>query len=112
MSAADEILKQRRAELAQKFLRRSLNEARLCGARLAAASAEEPLQGAAELKMFAHKITGTGATLGLEAVSEVAREFETALSPPAGGGPVAALDLDGLRSTAARLLAEIERHLA
>ena len=112
MSAADEILRQRRAELAGKFLRRSQEEAAGIRARLVETCADAPLEHAADLKMFAHKISGTGATLGLDSLSELGRELEMLLSRPAGGADVAAAELEQLRDASLRLLEEVERLLA
>ena len=112
MSAADEILKQRRAELAKKFLTRSREEALRCRARLAAASVGAPLPQAADLKMLAHKISGTGATLGLDSLSDRARNFEQELARHADGEALSATDLEALRASASELLEDIERRSA
>lgn len=107
MSAADEILKRRRAELAEKFLARSHEDIVMLQARLAAASADAPLPGAADFRMSAHKIAGTGATLGLDSLSDLGRELELLLSRASGS--VRAPELEDLKLATLRLLSEIER---
>jgi hypothetical protein len=110
MSAADELLKQRRAELARKFLERSHQEAVVFLARLAEARPGAPIAGASDFKMFAHKIRGTGATLGMDSLSDLAGELEALLAKHGAGSPSAA-DFEALNSAAQGLFQDIERLL-
>jgi HPt (histidine-containing phosphotransfer) domain-containing protein len=61
--------------------------------------------------MFAHKIRGTGATLGMDSLSDLAGELEALLTKLGGISP-AAQDLAALNHAARRLFEDIERLLA
>jgi chemotaxis protein histidine kinase CheA len=66
----------RMAELAQLFLDRTLHEIGVMRAGLTQLNAGEP-QALQQIQHFAHKIRGTGATLGFDAVSDRGGEIET-----------------------------------
>jgi HPt (histidine-containing phosphotransfer) domain-containing protein len=108
MSAADELLKQRRAELARKFLNRSHEDASRFREVLDGTRAGNVFPEAAAFKHFAHRIHGTGATLGFESLSSAAAEFESLLVPIGAEQILAEPALQELRRAAYVLLERIE----
>ncbi len=115
MSAADELLKKRRAELARKFLDRSHQEASRFREVLDGARAGAVFPEAAAFKHFAHRIHGTGATLGFESLSFAAAAFESLLSDAGAQDVLAEPALQALRRAAHVLIEQIDelarRHL-
>ena len=97
----------RLAELREKFIERTRGE--LAAMRQALAQAESGEAAAiGEIARLAHRMSGTGATLGLEALGEQARRIEKLAETPAGAGDEAG----ALRTLAAAidsLAAELAR---
>src|SRR5262245_59230164 len=74
------LLEQKRLELAGRFVRRSLDDAARLLDRLSAGPAAIGAE-LESLRYAAHRINGTGATLGFDRVSDAAKELEAALEP-------------------------------
>ena len=86
----------RMGELREKFIERTQGELQTLRASFAALEAGDPAA-LDTIVQLAHRMTGTGATLGLEALSERAQEIEKlgeALAPaaPPDGAMLARLD--------------------
>lgn len=96
----------RMAELAMKFIDRSRDDLRAMRESLAKAGAGDA--GAlAHIRQLAHRMAGTGATLGYEALGVRAAATETLVgSPPEGAPPDAAL-LEKLADAIAALESEL-----
>jgi HPt (histidine-containing phosphotransfer) domain-containing protein len=96
------------AELKEKFIERTHGELRTVQGSLAALEAGDT-SALHAIVQLAHRMTGTGATLGLEALSERAMEVERlGETVPAGTAPDAAT-LAQLRAAIDALGAELER---
>ena len=89
----------RMAELALRFIERTRGEIETLRVRLTALGAGDRAA-AADIHNLAHRICGTGATLGFEALAERARRLEKIAAEHEGG---AALDPDALSVLAAAI---------
>ena len=98
----------RMAELKEKFIERTQGDLKTMHASLAALEAGDsaPLDSIVQL---AHRMTGTGATLGLEALSDRAQEVERLAEAVPAGSPPDAAAMAQLRAAIDALGAELER---
>jgi HPt (histidine-containing phosphotransfer) domain-containing protein len=96
----------RLAELAEKFVERTRGELDVMRRSLDELASTD---GAAlgEILHLAHRISGTGATLGFEAVSERARILEQLLAQQPAGAPCGATVVEQVRRAIESLAAEL-----
>jgi HPt (histidine-containing phosphotransfer) domain-containing protein len=88
--------RERMAELAVKFIERSRGEMAVIRSRLAALGADD--SGAlAEIRNLAHRMCGTGATLGFEALADRAHDVEKMCIALADRAALDAAALDGFQ---------------
>ena len=98
----------RMAELKEKFIERTHGELQTMDASLASLEAGDSAA-LATIVQLAHRMTGTGATLGLEALGERAQEVERLCEAVPAGSPPDAATLAQLRAAIGALAAELER---
>jgi HPt (histidine-containing phosphotransfer) domain-containing protein len=94
------------AELAAKFVERSRQDLRTMRDELAKVRAGDPA-GLAPIRQLAHRMCGTGATLGFDALADAAARAETLIDKlPAGRPPDAAI-LENLAGEISALESEL-----
>ena len=98
----------RMAELKQKFIERTHGELELMRASLAALEGGDAAA-LGTIVQLAHRMTGTGATLGLDALSDRAQDIERLGEASAAGSPFDAGTLAQLRAAIGALAAELGR---
>ena len=98
----------RMAELKEKFIERTHGDLQTMRSSLASLEAGDPAA-LDTIVQLAHRMTGTGATLGLDALSDRAQEIERlGEAQPAGSAPDGAA-LSQLRASIGALAAELAR---
>jgi len=99
----------RLAELAEKFIERTRGEIETMRQAVGAlASPGSPALG--EILHLAHRITGTGATLGFDAVSERARHLELLVAAQPPGVACESALAEQIRSAIEDLAAALAKH--
>ena len=98
----------RMAELKEKFIERTHGELRTVQGSLAALEAGDT-SALHAIVQLAHRMTGTGATLGLEALSERAQEIEKLGEAQRAGSPPDAAARSRLGAAIGALAAELDR---
>jgi HPt (histidine-containing phosphotransfer) domain-containing protein len=98
----------RMAELKEKFVERSRGELATMRSGIAALETGEAAA-LGEILQLSHRMSGTGATLGLDALSERARHIEKLAEAHAPGALPDAAALSGLRAAIEALAAELAR---
>jgi HPt (histidine-containing phosphotransfer) domain-containing protein len=98
----------RMAELKEKFIERTQGELPTLRSSLASLEAGDPAA-LGTIVQLAHRITGTGATLGLDALSDRAQEIEKLGEALAPGSPPDRATLSRLGAAIGALAAELER---
>jgi HPt (histidine-containing phosphotransfer) domain-containing protein len=98
----------RMAELKEKFIDRTQGELRTMRASFAALEAGDSAA-LGTIVYYAHRMTGTGATLGLEALSDRAQEIEKLGEAHAPGAQPDAASRSRLGAAIEALAAELER---
>ena len=99
----------RLAELAEKFYERTRGEIETM--RQAVGALASPGSTAlGEILHLAHRITGTGATLGFDAVSERARRLELLLAAQSPGVPCDGTQIEQVRRAIEDLAAALTKH--
>jgi HPt (histidine-containing phosphotransfer) domain-containing protein len=98
----------RMAELKEKFVERSHGDLSTLRASLAALAGGDSTA-LETIEQLAHRMSGTGATLGLEALSERAQHLERLAERHAPGSPPDAGALSGLGAAIEALAAELAR---
>ena len=98
----------RMAELTVKFIERTRAELDIMRARLAALDAEGG-SALAEIRNLAHRICGTGATLGFEALAEQAHKIEKLAAALSSAVPPDAAMLRHLAGEIDALVGEVGR---
>ena len=98
----------RMAELKEKFIQRTERELQTLRSSLAALAAGD--RAALDtIVQLAHRITGTGATLGLDALSDRAQEIEKLGEEQRPGSPPDAATLSQLDAAIGAFAAELDR---
>jgi len=103
-----EAARARMAELREKFIDRTQGELQTLRANFAALEAGDSAA-LGTIVHLAHRMTGTGATLGLEALSERAQEIEKLSEARGPGSQPDAATLARLGAAIGALAAELER---
>jgi len=98
----------RMAELKEKFIERTQGELQTLRASFASLEAGD-LGQVDTIVQLAHRMTGTGATLGLDALSDRAHQLERLGDAQARGSPPDASTLIALAAAIDALAAELER---
>ncbi len=98
----------RLAELAEKFIDRTRGEIEVMHGLLGKLNAPDGAA-LAEILHLAHRISGTGATLGFDGISEQARRLEQLATAQAPGTPCDATTIDNFRTGIEALAAELSR---
>lgn len=98
----------RMAELAVKFIERTRGEIESLRARLSAFGAGD-MAALADLRNLAHRICGTGATLGFDTLAERAHRLEKIAAEQEGGAGLDQDVLSGLAAAIDSLAAELDQ---
>lgn len=98
----------RMRELAKKFLERSASDIEAMRQAFARTSAGQP-DALADIHHLAHRMNGTGATLGFDGLGDIAAQLENLVEAVQGATPPDAATLTSIRHCLEALAAELKR---